>query len=153
MKRRDLFAITIIGAAVGLLSQVILVTVADSFEINLTILVRLGVFVAFTVLAPLALFVFSLVGKFVPTLYQFGKFVSVGVLNTFVDVGVLNLQMLVFGTPGTWLYPVMKGISFLAATTNSFLWNKFWTFDSRGPANSKETINSMQSPWADSSSM
>ncbi len=140
MKRRDLFAITIIGAAVGLLSQPILVTMADSLGINLTLLVRLGVFVAFTVLAPLALFILSFAGKFVPVLYQFGKFAAVGVLNTFVDVGVLNLEILAFGTPEAWPYRIMKGVSFLAATTNSFLWNKFWTFDSRGPANSRETI-------------
>jgi len=73
-------------------------------------------------------------------LYQFGKFAAVGTLNTFVDIGVLNLEILIFGTPAAWPYRIFKAISFLAATTNSFFWNKFWTFDSRGPANPAQTI-------------
>jgi putative flippase GtrA len=140
MKKRDLWAIVIIGAAVGLLSQPILANVAGSLNIDLTLGVRVGIFFTFTILAPLALFTFSLLGRFLPVLYQFGKFAAVGVLNTFVDVGVLNLEILAFGTPGAWPYRIFKAVSFLAATTNSFLWNKFWTFDSREPANTSQTI-------------
>ncbi|MGC9968582.1 MAG: GtrA family protein [Minisyncoccia bacterium] len=140
MKRSDWWAIAIIGAAVGLLSQPILANVAGSFHVDLTLAVRVAIFVGFTILAPLALFVLYLLGKLVPVLYQFGKFAAVGVLNTFVDIGVLNLEILALGTPAAWPYRIMKTISFLAATTNSFLWNKFWTFGSREPASSSETI-------------
>ncbi len=140
MKRGDWRAIVIIGAAVGLLSQPILANVASSFNINLTLGVRFGVFLAFTLLAPLALYILYLLGKFLPVLYQFGKFAAVGVLNTFVDVGVLNLEILAFGTPAAWPYRIFKAISFLAATTNSFFWNKFWTFDSQEPANTSQTV-------------
>jgi putative flippase GtrA len=140
MKRRDLWASVIIGAAVGLLSQPILVNVAGSFNISLTLGLRIGVFVGFTLLAPLALFILSLLGRMLPVLYQFGKFAAVGTLNTFVDIGVLNLEILAFGTPAAWPYRIMKTVSFLAGTTNSFLWNKFWTFDSREPANASQTV-------------
>lgn len=140
MKRSDWWAIVIIGAAVGLLSQPILANVAGSFSLNLTLTLRIAVFVAFTVLAPLALFVLYYLGKILPVLYQFGKFAAVGVLNTFMDVGVLNLEILAFGTPAAWPYRIMKAVSFLAATTNSFFWNKFWTFGSRTPASSSETV-------------
>ena len=81
-----------------------------------------------------------LLGKRLPVLYQFGKFASVGVLNTFVDVGVLNLEIATMGTPGAWAYRIFKAISFLAATTNSFFWNKFWTFGSQEPANASQTM-------------
>lgn len=140
MKRGDLRAITIIGAAVGLLSQPILANVAGSFNLNLTLTLRAAVFAGFTILAPLALFVLYLLGKFLPVLYQFGKFAAVGVLNTFVDIGVLNLEILAFGTPTAWSFRIFKAVSFFAGTSNSFLWNKFWTFDSREPANVRQTV-------------
>ncbi len=140
MKRGDWWAIVVIGAVVGLLSQAILANVAGSLHLNLTFALRAGILVGFIVLAPLALFILYLLGKLVPVLYQFGKFAAVGVLNTFVDIGVLNLEILVFGTPAAWPYRIFKAISFLAATTNSFLWNKFWTFNSREPANANQTV-------------
>lgn len=140
MKRRDLISIVVIGAAIGLLSQPILATTASSFNIALTYSLRIEVFLGLLILAPLALFVLSLFEKWLPTLYQFGKFAAVGVMNTFVDIGVLNLEILAFGTPAAWPYRIMKAVSFLAGTTNSFFWNKFWTFDSREPANPAQTI-------------
>jgi putative flippase GtrA len=140
MKRRDWIAITTIGAAVGLLSQPILANIAGAFNINVTLGARVAVFLIFTIAAPVALFILSLLGKFLPVLYQFGKFAAVGIMNTFVDIGFLNLEILVFGTPSTWYYRIFKGISFLAGTTNSFFWNKFWTFESPEPANAKQTI-------------
>ncbi len=140
MKRNDWWAIVVIGAAVGLLSQPILANVAGSFHMNLTFGVRAGVFLGFVAAAPLALFILYLLGKLIPVLYQFGKFAAVGVLNTFMDIGVLNLEIVMFGTPGVWGYRIMKGVSFLAATTNSFFWNKFWTFSSHEPANTAQTV-------------
>ncbi len=138
--KKDFTLVTIIGAAVGLLSQPILSNVTSSFSIALTLNLRIAVFVGFTIIAPVALFVLSLLGRIVPVIYQFGKFAAVGVLNTFVDIGVLNLEILAIGTPAAWPYRIMKAVSFLAATTNSFLWNKFWTFDSREPANTNQTL-------------
>jgi putative flippase GtrA len=140
MTKKDFRLISIIGAAVGLLSQPILVTLAGSFGINLTTGLRLAVFAGFTILAPLALLTLSFLGRIMPVLYQFGKFAAVGVLNTMVDVGVLNLEIVIFGTPSAWPYRIFKAISFLAATTNSFFWNKFWTFNSPEPANPSQTV-------------
>jgi putative flippase GtrA len=137
MKRRDLWCILAIGAAVGLLAQPIL---AGSLSFALTPMMRVGIFLGFTILAPLALFILAWLGKFMPVLYQFGKFAAVGTLNTFVDIGVLSLEILILGTPGILIYVIFKTVSFLAATTNSFLWNKFWTFDSKEPANPSQTL-------------
>ncbi|MDP3093351.1 MAG: GtrA family protein [bacterium] len=64
------------------------------------------------------------------TLYQFAKFFLVGGMNTLVDLGILNLLILAAGiSSGLW-YSVFKGVSFLIATTNSYFWNKLWTFGS-----------------------
>jgi putative flippase GtrA len=141
MKKKDWISITIIGAAVGLLIQPILSTVTSSFHVaSITFSLRVEIFLFFTILAPVALLVLYWIGKLLPVVYQFGKFAAVGVLNSFVDLGVLNLEILAFGTPSAWPYRVFKGVSFLAATTNSFLWNKYWTFNSQEPANAQQTI-------------
>jgi len=140
MKRNDCYAVTAIGAAVGLLIQPILVNLS-SFAIlaHPTIKLRLGIFIFFTVLAPLALWILSLLGKLAPVIYQFGKFAAVGVLNTFIDLGVLNLEIFLTGIAGGLGYAVFKGISFLCATTNSFFWNKYWTFNAKETATGAET--------------
>jgi putative flippase GtrA len=140
MKKRDWKAIVAIGGLVGLLSQPVLSNIAASFGVQLTLALRIGAFVVFTILAPLALYILYLLGKWLPVLFQFGKFAAVGTLNSFVDLGVFNLEILAFGTPAVWPYRIFKAISFLAGTTNSFLWNKFWTFDSREPANVAQTV-------------
>ena len=140
MTKRDWWAIVAIGALVGLLSQPVLSNIVASFGVHLTLGLRVAAFLGFTILAPLALFVLFLLGKWLPVLYQFGKFAAVGTLNSFVDLGVFNLEILALGTPGVWTYRIFKGISFLAGTTNSFMWNKFWTFDSREPANVAQTV-------------
>jgi putative flippase GtrA len=140
MKRNDLYAGTAIGAAVGLLIQPILANLG-SFAIlaNPTFMLRLGIFIFFTILAPLALWILFLLGTLIPVLYQFGKFAAVGALNTFIDLGVLNLIIFMTGIAGGIGYVVFKAISFLCATTNSFFWNKYWTFNAKGAATGKET--------------
>jgi len=140
MKRSDFYAAAAIGAAVGLLLQPILANLG-SFAIlaNPTFALRFGIFIFVAILSPLALWIFSLLGKLVPVLYQFGKFAAVGVLNTFVDLGVLNLEIFMSGIAGGAGYAVFKSISFLCATTNSFFWNKYWTFGANEAATGKET--------------
>jgi putative flippase GtrA len=48
--------------------------------------------------------------------------------------------MLVTGVAAGWGYSALKGFSFLIATTNSFFWNKYWTFGARQPATSGEAV-------------
>jgi putative flippase GtrA len=59
---------------------------------------------------------------------QFTKFVIIGFMNTIIDFGVLNLLMWLTGVyKGSWII-LLNAISFSIAVTNSYFWNKYWTF-------------------------
>jgi putative flippase GtrA len=134
MNRRDLYASLIIGAAVGLLIQPILANTLAS--VHLTLAVRIGILVFFTVFAPFALWLCSVIGKLWKAFYQFGQFAAVGTLNSFIDIGVFNLETFLYGGAiSTPLFAVFKAFSFLCATTNSFFWNRNWTFGSTDKVN------------------
>ncbi|MBI1888996.1 MAG: GtrA family protein [Candidatus Spechtbacteria bacterium] len=75
-------------------------------------------------------------GKFA-VLPQFYKFVLVGMLNTLLDLSVLNALIVMSGISQGWHFSVFKGVSFAAAVVHSYFWNKFWTFgkkENRGAA-------------------
>jgi putative flippase GtrA len=131
MTRKDLTASVIIGAAVGLLVQPILANNLSNF--NLGIAARLGIFVFFALFAPFALWLCEVISKFVKGFYQFGQFAAVGTLNSFIDLGVFNLETFLYGSSliGTVMFAVFKAISFVCGTTNSFVWNKYWTFSAQ----------------------
>ena len=147
MKKNDLKAALVIGALVGLLIQPVIDNIYRGSKAlafifgagGLGLPARLGILIFFAVFAPFMLWVAYLLGKILPVVYQFAKFAAVGTLNSFISFGVLNIQSLLTGiTSGIWI-PVFATISFLAATTNSFFWNKYWTFGSRGGPKVAET--------------
>lgn len=122
-----------IGTAVGFLVQPVISNFSEEI-VNATgaslIAMRFVAFFLFLFGAPAALFIAAYIGRSVRIVYQFAKFVSVGTLNSMIDLGVLNLETFLWGVlPGPTTFAVFKGISFLASTTNSFFWNKYWTFE------------------------
>ena len=129
--------IFVIGAGVGLLIQPILANNVPANDLALlTIPVRIGIFIFFTLFAPLALFIAKLLSRWIAGIYQFAQFAAVGTLNSFIDVGIFNLETFLYGTSliSNTLFAAFKAISFLCATTNSFVWNKYWTFGSNEKA-------------------
>ena len=71
-------------------------------------------------------------------IFQFYKFVLVGVLNTFLDLTVLNGLIVISGIATGWHFSLFKGVSFVIAVTNSYFWNKLWTFRVGGKVRSVE---------------
>jgi len=65
---------------------------------------------------------------------KFIKFFAVGLLNTFVDLGILNVLLFTTGLDRKKgvLYGIFKAISFSAAVINSYYFNKLWVFKGQG---------------------
>jgi putative flippase GtrA len=59
---------------------------------------------------------------------RFWKFIAVGAIGAVVDFGIFNLLRGLLRV----VSPVSQAISFSAAVTSNFLWNRLWTYpDSR----------------------
>lgn len=144
MPRKDIICGLIIGGGVGLLIQPILANNIPPHDLTyLTLWVRIVLVLFFLILAPLALWVARFISekwRRASGLYQFAQFAAVGTLNSFIDVGVFNLETFFYGSSliSNVLFASFKAVSFLFGTTNSFLWNKYWTFSAKGKANAKE---------------
>ncbi len=68
---------------------------------------------------------------------RFIKFSVVGIIGAVVDFGSFNLLANVFGVASV----VASVISFTAAITSNFLWNRYWTYpDSRSKPVSQQVI-------------
>jgi len=65
------------------------------------------------------------------TIFQIIKFSLVGVVNTAIDLGVLNILMFASGITSGIFYSIFKAISFTAAVINSYFMNKYWTFGAK----------------------
>lgn len=131
---KDFLLVSIIGFLAGWL---ILPTASNlGLKISPT-LILLSVF-GFSALAPLILAVIYYFARFWPGLRQFGKFCAVGVLNTFLGFSVLNSLMHFTGATRGVFYSLFLVAAFLVSATNSYFWNKLWSFESQTSASPSE---------------
>jgi putative flippase GtrA len=70
---------------------------------------------------------------------KFIRFALVGVVNTLIDLGILNLLIFIFGVVQPLSFSIFKGISFVCALVNSYFMNKNFTFESK--ENSPKTFS------------
>lgn len=73
----------------------------------------------------------GVLGKKFAFILQFAKFVVVGVLNTAIDFGVLNIISLVTGFTSGFIIGGVNVPGVALALTNAYLWNKLWVFGAR----------------------
>lgn len=65
-------------------------------------------------------------------LFQFAKFGAIGAANFAIDLGILSLLIFLFFPQADFIpsaiYALFKAVSFTLANINSYLWNKYWSF-------------------------
>ena len=122
MKKVDAIISIIIGFLIGVFFFIALKNLGKSFPYSWLLLI------IFPPLALAGMFIASYIGKKLLIIYQAAKWVLVGALNTFIDLGVLNGLIWISGIATGLFFTVFKGLSFLVATLNSYFWNKYWTF-------------------------
>jgi putative flippase GtrA len=127
MRKKDYFLVSIIGFLVGWL--ILLPAKNLGFNINPKLIVISVLF--FTFFAPFALAVLYYLSRFFKILEQFGRFAAVGTLNASLDLGILNFLIFFTNISRGIYFIAFKALSFIVATTNSYFWNKFWTFQSK----------------------
>ena len=71
-------------------------------------------------------------------IWQFLRFCVVGISNTAIDFAVLNLLLWLYPTTNAWEILGYNSAAVLLGSTNSFFWNKYWTFRRRNPVTSQE---------------
>jgi putative flippase GtrA len=71
-------------------------------------------------------------------IWQFLRFCVVGSLNAIIDFAVLDLLLWIYPTSDTTKILLFNSIAVLLAATNSFFWNKYWTFRNRQPISMAE---------------
>ena len=144
MQKKDIIFPLIIGELIALFGIVILqniganiAVILEKFSLSLSLTYMILV-IFLPVGALLGTVIAYYLGKKILILWQAAKFVLVGILNTFVDLGVLNILMLITQISAGPLYSVFKGISFAVAVVNSYFWNKFWTFKKKSATSSPQ---------------
>lgn len=130
-KKTDIIISLLIGEAAAWL----MVGVSRNIE---ALVPFLNYFLLLPILFPLFTVSVVLIGewasRFSATLYQLSKFMLVGGLNFLLDLGVLNLLIVIFGVSQGLPAAIFKATAFGVAVTFSFFMNKFWTFGARSTA-------------------
>jgi len=130
---KDLYAGALAGLLIGLFSWIVVINLSYQDALPLWMLI-----VLFVVGVPVGVLVGAALSKFIPVLFEVIKFGVTGVLNTLVDLGVLNALMYLTGITSGLMFSVFKGGSFIIAVVNSYLWNRFWTFKGKDSGTGRE---------------
>ena len=71
---------------------------------------------------------------------QFLSFCLVGGLNTTIDLLILNGLLWLWPTQNTVLLLAYNSLAYASGATNSFFWNKYWTFRCRQRTTHRELL-------------
>lgn len=134
LKARDLIFGTINGAFIGILAPFIFNNLGATLPVPIIFFVPL-----LAILSALGIATGYFLSKIKPFFFQLSKFGLIGVANTVVDLGIYNLFIYMTDVSSGYMISVFKCFSVLAAIVNSYVWNKFWSFEKKEVSNvSKE---------------
>lgn len=131
---RDIVLALIVGFLTGALAIPVVINLGFGPMLRVPLLampVMVGALFA------IALLTASLIANRVPSLFEFSKFAVVGVLNSGVDFGILNFLMLMTGLSSGGAFLAFKSVSVTLGVINSYLWNKYWTFNTSSAADAR----------------
>lgn len=132
--KRDL----LFGAINGLIFGALLPIVLKSFNVTGMPPYIITV-IFFVLLASVGIYIGYLLSKFKSFFFQLAKFGATGAANFAIDIGVLALLVFFFYADSPEIpatsFALFKIISFSLATINSYLWNKFWSFNNKDAKN------------------
>lgn len=126
---------------VGIAAGILLLPTLNNLGVKLNLSIAVLAVIVLTLFTPLGYLAAYWLSRWFSWIIQFVKFGISGGLSAMADFGVLNLLIYLSGiSSGIW-YSVFKAISFLFGVTNSYLFNKNWTFktDKEGQ-NSSEAV-------------
>ena len=126
MSKKDFIIALVVGEIVAWLIWPVWLNVGFGYW-NL----RWVLLIVLPIISLIALWLASLIGRFVPVIWQFAKFGLIGVLNTLLDFGILNLLSYLTKVYSGPTLVLLNVFAFLAANVNSYFWNKSWTFSGR----------------------
>jgi putative flippase GtrA len=132
-RKSDLISSIVLGEIVA----VFIVLITKNLERDIPILDILirhkgFIFLLIPTLATVGIYGTFHLGRERPVLFQFGKFITIGLSNTSIDFGILNFLIFITDIERGHFYSLFKAVSFIVAVTNSYLWNRFWTFENPG---------------------
>ena len=130
---RDLVFGAINGAFVGVLAPYIYTNLGGKLHIHLLLFVFImALGAAFGIAIGYAL------SKIRPFFFQLAKFGLIGVTNSVVDIGIYNSFIYYSNVSSGSMIIVFKCISVLGAIVNSYIWNKYWSFEKKNADNLKQ---------------
>lgn len=116
-----------LGGFAGFLAGVFLIpTVWNIGYQHMSVLVALPIVCALG--AMFGLWLGRILSASIPVIYQMTKFAVVGVLNTAINFGVLNLLSIVTGVTSGLSAGGINIPATIIAASNSYVWNKLWVF-------------------------
>ncbi|MGK2849014.1 MAG: GtrA family protein [Minisyncoccota bacterium] len=128
---RDLLFAGINGAFIGILAPFIFSNLSIALPMPEIFLVPL-----LALLSVLGIASGYILATFIrPFFFQLAKFGLIGVTNTVVDLGLYNLFIFMSDISSGYMISVFKSFSVLAAILNSYVWNKFWSFERKESEN------------------
>lgn len=132
MKKKDFVISYLLGWIIATFVYLIRFSLIN--EIPAQIVIIINKFLIFIFIPPLCTvfiyFAFKAARNWI-TIKQFSKYALVGFSNLSIDFGVLNILIYYTGRDKGIYFTVFKTISFSLTILNSYLWNKFWSFENR----------------------
>lgn len=125
MKSRDFN----FSLAAAIITAVFLQPTLNATKITSSLPVPLvAVLIGFVIVSAIGMYIVSVISQKLPILWQIAKFGQIGVLNTAVDFGILNILISITQIASGVGIIFINATSFMIALANSYFWNKNWVF-------------------------